>query len=136
MVLISYWTSRWQNIDCFIIIDYFILYRHCYWILILFSFSDAEMRRLCCNWTVFVIGNTFGISYFIVIPSLHQFVTSTTHPSNPNVSTCVVALQISEDYSTWFICLLKMHRQYGRFDCFKKFDCVQNTIICKFHVEM
>ena len=55
--------------------------------LMLFFSSEAEMRRLFCNWTVFVVGNTFGMAYFIAIPSLHQFVTSTTHPSNPNVST-------------------------------------------------
>ncbi len=48
---------------------------------------DPEVRRYRINWIViFCMDTLIGVSAFITLPSLHQFVTSSSHPEDPNVS--------------------------------------------------
>ena len=53
-----------------------------------YLYIDPEIRRYRKNWIViYFMSSLVGMSFFITIPSLHQFVTSTTHPEDANVST-------------------------------------------------
>ena len=52
-------------------------------------FSDKkELKRLRRNWiNVFLMTSLTGLSYFIIIPSLYQFVTSSKTPQDSTVRT-------------------------------------------------
>ena len=51
------------------------------------TLADPESRRYRNNWIViYTLNSLLGVSYFIGIPSLHQFVTSSSSPQDPNVS--------------------------------------------------
>ena len=54
---------------------------------VILTYQDPEIRRFRWNWVVYYLSTSvYGISYFIMIPSLHQFVTSSPNPPDPSVS--------------------------------------------------
>lgn len=50
------------------------------------SMSTGERRRYRKNWTVVQAFCTLlGLSYYVSLPSMHQFVTNSAHPGNDGV---------------------------------------------------
>ena len=68
-------------------------------------FSDPkELKRLRRNWlNQFAVSSLGGLCYFISIPSLHQFVTSSSTPADPNVSSRVRSVYCTTDLTRLYI---------------------------------
>lgn len=50
------------------------------------SSSDPDAKRYYKNWViVFALANLVGIGFYISVTSLHQFVTSSSKPVDPEV---------------------------------------------------